>query len=94
MSVVARRLVIRGRVQGVGYRDATVQAAFECGVHGWARNRADGTVEVLLQGESEAVERMIGWCRRGPPLARVEVIEAMDVEIIVSLRTFERLGYG
>jgi acylphosphatase len=71
MNAVARRLVIHGRVQGVGYRDAAVQAAFEFGVTGWVRNRSDGTVEAFAQGPLTAVESFVTWCRRGPPLARV-----------------------
>jgi acylphosphatase len=73
--MIARRLVVRGRVQGVGYRDAMVAAARACGVAGWVRNRADGTVEVLIQGDADAVARAIAWCRRGPPAARVTSID-------------------
>ncbi len=71
MNAVARRLVIRGRVQGVGYRDAAVQAAFQFGVAGWVRNRCDGTVEVFVQGPPTAVESFVTWCGSGPPHARV-----------------------
>jgi acylphosphatase len=85
----AKRLVIRGRVQGVGYRDAAVQAAFELGVHGWVRNRRDGSVEVLVQGDSDVVGRFVIWCHRGPPLARVAEVASDEVEIDVELRTFE-----
>jgi acylphosphatase len=92
MSVVARRLVIRGRVQGVGYRDAAVQAAFECAVTGWTRNRADGSVEILVQGDKDLVERFVDWCRHGPPLARVEGIVTVDVDVDAALRSFERWG--
>ena len=78
MHAIARRLLIRGRVQGVGYRDAAVQAAFEIGVAGWVRNRTDGSVEALVQGTPKAVERYVTWCRRGPPLARVTEVESTD----------------
>lgn len=88
MSVVARRLVIRGRVQGVGYRDAAVQAAFVNRVAGWVRNRSDGTVEVLVQGAPEACERYLEWARHGPPLARVTAVEVADAEPDASLREF------
>jgi acylphosphatase len=76
VSDVARRLVIRGRVQGVGYRHAAVQAAAESGVTGWVRNRGDGSVEAFVQGSSVAVEAFATWCRRGPPLARVTDVES------------------
>ena len=89
MSVVARRLVIRGRVHGVGYRDAAVQAAFVNQVAGWVRNRSDGTVEAFVQGPPDAVMRYIEWARRGPPLARVAAVEVVDAELDDSLRHFE-----
>lgn len=89
--VVARRLVISGRVQGVGFREATVDAARAAGVVGWVRNRADGTVEVLVQGSSDAVDRLVAWCRRGPPLARVTGVDVATPAAHVSLDDFERL---
>ena len=72
--MIARRLVVRGRVQGVGYRDALVTAARAAGAVGWVRNLRDGGVEALVQGDPESVERVIAWCRRGPPVARVAEI--------------------
>jgi acylphosphatase len=89
MSIQARRLVIRGRVQGVGYRDAAVQAAFELDVCGWVRNRPDGSVEAMAQGEPEAVERFVAWCRRGPPLARVADVTSTDALVDAALEAFE-----
>jgi acylphosphatase len=69
--VTARRVVIAGRVQGVGYRDWMVREAQRHGVRGWVRNRPDGTVEALVAGEEEAVRALLSACRRGPLLARV-----------------------
>ena len=89
-GVVAKRLVVHGRVQGVGYRDATVQAAFEMRVAGWVRNRSDGTVEAYVQAEVEIVEQFVEWCRRGPPLARVSKVEASHATVDASLRDFSR----
>ena len=60
-----------GRVQGVFFRDATREQAIAEGVDGWVRNRADGTVEAVLEGPPEAVERVVDFCRRGPRAARV-----------------------
>ena len=94
VSVLAQRIVVHGRVQGVGYRDAAVQAAFECGVHGWVRNRRDGSVEALAQGERAAVERFVVWCRRGPPLARVTDVVATDAEPEEHLSAFEMRPTG
>ena len=89
MSVVARRLVIRGRVHGVGYRDAAVQSAFVIQVVGWVRNRNDGTVEAFVQGSPDAVARYLEWARQGPPLARVTEVEVVDAKPDASLRHFE-----
>ena len=76
--MIERRLTIRGRVQGVGFRESLIEVAREHGVAGWVRNRRDGSVEALLQGESEAVERAIMWCRDGPPAARVSGVEVAE----------------
>nr|GMC46298.1 acylphosphatase-like isoform X1 [Ipomoea batatas]GMC56574.1 acylphosphatase-like isoform X1 [Ipomoea batatas] len=65
------RAVIKGRVQGVFYRDWTVENAKELGLKGWVRNRRDGTVEALFSGSPEKVEEMEQRCRRGPPAAMV-----------------------
>ena len=67
-----RRLVIHGRVQGVGFRASLAWEAQNMGVTGWVRNRRDGTVEAMIQGSDEAVAAMIAWTRRGPPGARVD----------------------
>ncbi len=71
----AKRVVIQGRVQGVGYRDWMVAQAQAVGVHGWVRNRSDGAVEALVYGEVDAVEELLRSCRRGPRLAVVSRIE-------------------
>jgi acylphosphatase len=64
-----------GRVQGVAFRIETPWAAERIGVRGWVRNRWDGTVEALFEGERARVEEMLAWCRRGPELARVEAVD-------------------
>ena len=63
----AKRLVISGRVQGVGFRDWMVITAQTLGVCGWVRNRRDGSVEALVDGDTAAVEEFVRACRRGPP---------------------------
>ena len=68
---IARRLTIRGRVQGVGFRYALADEARERRLSGWVRNRRDGSVEALVAGPESEVEAMIEWARRGPPSARV-----------------------
>jgi acylphosphatase len=71
----ARRVVIRGRVQGVGYRDWLAREAGRLGLSGWVRNRGDGSVEALLAGDEPSLQVLLSACRRGPRLARVEGIE-------------------
>ena len=71
----ATRLILHGRVQGVFYRDWTVETARSLGLNGWVRNLNDGTVEAHLEGEDPAIERMIDAMRDGPPRARVDRIE-------------------
>lgn len=78
--MIARRLSIAGRVQGVGYREALVAHAASAGLVGWVRNRSDGTVEAWLQGDEAAVLRAVEWCRRGPPAARVTAVAVDSVE--------------
>ena len=72
--LVARRLRLVGRVQGVGFRQFVVAAARAEGVQGWVRNCDDGSVEALLEGEAEAVLRVEQAVRHGPPLSRVESV--------------------
>jgi len=75
---LTRHLRISGRVQGVGYRDALRREALARGLAGWVRNRRDGTVEAVVQGDPSAVDAMIAWARRGPPAARVEQVDARE----------------
>jgi acylphosphatase len=86
--MIARRLTVRGRVQGVGYRYAMAGAAKAIGVDGWVRNRRDGTVEVFVQGEAAAVERVIDWCRRGPPAAHVTAVDVADAPVAADCAGF------
>jgi acylphosphatase len=75
---VVFRVIIRGRVQGVGYRAWAEVTALELGVQGWVRNNRDGTVEALLAGPEEVVLTMIELCRDGPPGAKVEAIDQRE----------------
>ena len=72
MSGITRRVVIRGRVQGVGYRAWVDHQARRRGLHGWVRNRRDGSVEAVFDGADEVVANMIASCRKGPASARVD----------------------
>ncbi|MGH8850143.1 MAG: acylphosphatase [Casimicrobiaceae bacterium] len=73
-GIIARRLLIAGRVQGVGFRYAFADEARSRDLSGWVRNRRDGNVEALISGSTPAVEAMIAWTRRGPPAARVSSV--------------------
>ena len=77
---VTLHLRIAGRVQGVGYRDALRSEALARGLAGWVRNRRDGTVEAVLQGEDAVVQAVLDWARRGPPAARVDRVEAQPAQ--------------
>ena len=83
------RLTIDGRVQGVWFRAATRKAAERFGVTGWVRNLPDGRVEAVLEGQPSRVEEMIGWCRQGPPAARVD---GVDVALEPWRGEFERFA--
>jgi acylphosphatase len=75
MSASIRHVVIRGRVQGVGYRIWVEQQATARHLEGWIRNRRDESVEALFAGPADAVADIIAQCRRGPPHASVEAVE-------------------
>ena len=75
---VVRHVVIRGRVQGVGYRAFTEREAILRGLAGWVRNRRDGAVEALFAGTQPIVADMIAACRRGPFNARVDAIDERE----------------
>jgi acylphosphatase len=77
---VARRAVVHGRVQGVFFRDTARRAAEQRGVAGWAANRDDGTVEVWLEGEPDAVESMLRVLGEGPPRAEVQRVDVVEAE--------------
>jgi acylphosphatase len=72
------RLNVRGRVQGVWFRGSARDEARRLGVAGWARNLADGSVEVVAQGPRAAVERLVAWCHHGPSAARVTGVTRSD----------------
>ncbi len=80
MSRTTARIIVEGRVQGVWYRGSAREEATRLGIAGFARNLPDGTVEIVAEGEKERIERLITWCHKGPPGARVsEVRVTWDV---------------
>jgi acylphosphatase len=78
-ETVRRAAVVSGRVQGVGFRWSTREQAQRLAVTGFARNRADGAVDVEAEGEPTAVDALVAWLRVGPPFAEVSGVEVRDV---------------
>jgi acylphosphatase len=80
LSAVRRRVVARGTVQGVFFRDSTRRRAESLGVAGWVTNRDDGAVEAVFEGEPEAVESMVRYAREGPGRAEVTALDVSEEE--------------
>lgn len=78
--MIRRRVVVRGRVQGVFFRASCRDAAHALGVSGWVSNEPDGTVQAVFEGDEGAVEGMVAWCHSGPPQAQVQGVEVVDEE--------------
>lgn len=81
MNNSTKHLIISGRVQGVGFRYFTYRSAKELGIKGWVQNLQDGTVETVLAGSHESIEKMMEKLEQGPPSARVQNIEEVDGQI-------------
>lgn len=82
-------LFIQGFVQGVGFRHHLRRVALSNGVYGWVRNLPDGRVEAVLEGEEEAVRRVLAWCRRGPSSAKVDSVVFSEEPYVGEFKTFE-----
>ena len=89
--MVTRLLQISGRVQGVGFRYSMQQEATRLGLTGWVRNRRDGSVEALVQGNDASVAALVAWARRGPAGASVAELRVASAEPQPSLAGFEQL---
>ncbi len=72
---VRAHVFISGRVQGVFFRSYTRKTAIELGIRGWVRNLRDGRVEAVFEGERDKVNKMISWCNKGPPPAKVTSVD-------------------
>jgi acylphosphatase len=79
--MIRRRVIVRGLVQGVFFRDSTRRLAQRHGVAGWVANRADGAVEAVFEGEADAVERLVEFSREGPRGAQIESVEVTKEEL-------------
>ncbi len=78
--MIRRRVLVHGLVQGVFFRDSVRRTAQQRGVNGWVANRPDGAVEAVFEGEPEAVERLVDFCREGPRSARVDSVDVTGEE--------------
>lgn len=77
MAIFRRHVWISGMVQGVGYRYSCADVALRADVRGWVRNLSDGRVEAVFEGDPQAVEQVIDWCRQGPRFSRVDSVEVV-----------------
>lgn len=85
--MIRRRVVVHGLVQGVFFRDSVRRMASRAGVAGWVRNTREGTVEAVFEGDEDAVERLVAFCREGPRGARVDRVD-VEPEDVEGLRSF------
>ncbi|OIP62742.1 MAG: acylphosphatase [Nitrospirae bacterium CG_4_9_14_3_um_filter_53_35] len=85
------RLLIHGRVQGVFFRAGTQEEAVRCSLTGWVRNLADGSVEVLAEGDGETLYEFTKWCRKGPPYAEVNHVDMSEEPYTGEFKTFRIL---
>lgn len=83
------RLTLRGRVQGVFFRQSTKEQADRLGVSGWVRNLDNGDVEAVAEGPAEAIEAWVRWCHGGPPRARVDSVDRVDEPFRGEFASFE-----
>lgn len=89
MAKICIRALVTGHVQGVWYRQSTLDQALSHGLTGWVRNLSDGRVEVLLCGESNAVRQVEAWLQVGPALANVADVDSRDVVLEESYQGFD-----
>ena len=82
-------VIVAGRVQGVFFRAYTRDAAVKLGLSGWVRNRPDGSVEALIEGEKTAVDKMVQWLYKGSPHSLVETVLATEEQPVGDTDTFE-----
>jgi acylphosphatase len=83
------RLIISGRVQGVFFRAETESQALRLHLKGWVRNRSDGRVEIIIEGDEGDVQKMIAWCQKGPRLAKVEGVDYHEEPFQNAFENFE-----
>jgi acylphosphatase len=90
--IQARRYLVRGRVQGVGFRWFVEREAHLLGIAGWVRNNHDGSVEILAQGTRDQLSGLHSRLREGPRAARVDAVEVADLQAVAGLSSFRIEG--
>jgi acylphosphatase len=88
MAKSRKQIFIYGKVQGVGYRYSAFDVAVKLGIKGWVKNKHDGSVEAMLEGDEEILDRMVEWCKSGPIMAHVENVEVYDYNYIGEFTDF------
>ncbi len=86
--MIAKHIIVKGKVQGVFFRKYTRQRAVELNIYGWVKNTENGDVEIFAQGNKDEIEQLINWCRQGSPKANVENVAANDAEPDIGLAGF------
>jgi acylphosphatase len=86
--MIRARILISGRVQGVGFRANTRRKAYQLGIKGWVRNLRDGRVEAVAEGKKETIDELIRWCNHGPSMARVTEVKVEKTEATGEFRDF------
>jgi acylphosphatase len=88
MVEITVQVTISGRVQGVWFRDSTRRMADSLGIYGWVKNNDDGKVEALFQGKPEKINEILDWCKKGPPLSRVDKVKVSETSLDESYDDF------
>jgi acylphosphatase len=88
MNLTAKHITVKGNVQGVFFRKNTKEVAINLNVKGWVKNTDDGNVEILAQGNEDAIEQLILWCKHGPPKATVTDVIVKEIKPDNSLQEF------
>ncbi len=91
MSLIAKHIIVEGKVQGVFFRKNTKQKAAELDINGWVKNTADDKVEIFAQGNEENLNKFISWCKQGPQKATVEDIKVTEEPAENNLKGFSIL---
>lgn len=91
-STIRQRVLVSGRVQGVGFRYHTAERAAALEVTGWVRNMRSGSVELEVQGDASSVEALVQWLEDGPSHARVESVETTTIDVVAGERQFRVVG--